>query len=348
MENLELYLKPFFGALIISFGLAVLIIKFARERNGIIDDSRSEDRHIHDKGKFISRWGGVAIIISFIVAIILDENLVMTNTLWGIIFGAIVVLAIGIYDDLKGLNWKIQLFFQSIAVSLLFFFGAKINYITNPFGDAFLFDTQEKIVIGIIVGFMWSLILINAMNWLDGIDGLSGGVTFIAAITIFILSLKPEVNQPPVGIISLVLAGSVLGFLILNFHPAKIMAGTSGAFFMGFVLAGLSFFAGTKIATTLLVLAIPIIDFFWVIGRRIKLKKSIFEADQEHLHHKLIRMGWSQKKISLFFYTVTILISVVALNIGASGKVAMIILLIILASAFFYIIKNHELKIEKQ
>jgi len=342
MLNIELYLKPFLGALALSLGLIILIIKLTKKRSSI-GDKRISKRHVHDKNESVSRLGGVAIIIAFILTILLDENLVITKILWGIIFGGVFILIIGLIDDLKELNWKTQLFFQTCAVSLIFIFGAKINYITNPFGEAFQLDTLGKILFGIILGIIWSLILMNAMNWLDGIDGLSGGVAFIGAMTIFLLSLKPEVNQPPVGILAMALAGSLFGFLIMNFYPAKIMAGTSGAFFMGFILAGLSVFAGTKIATTLLVLSIPIIDFFWVIGRRIKLGKSIFEADQEHLHHKLMKLGWSQRKISLFFYTITILIAMIALNIGATGKAAMVVLLLFLAIVFFNIINNYKL-----
>lgn len=343
MTTLVLYLKPFLIALALSLVLSILIIKFTKKKLLIsFNNQRIDKRHIHNKNKAISRWGGVAIAIAFIIPIFWDENLTINKTLWGIIFGGVFILVAGAWDDIKELNWKTQLFLQTCSVALLFIFGAKINYITNPLGGAIQLDTPEKFFGGIIMGVIWSLILINAMNWLDGIDGLSGGVAFIGAVTIFVLSLKPEVNQPPVGIISLALAGSLLGFLFFNFYPAKIMAGTGGAFLMGFILAGLSVFAGTKIATTLLVLAIPIIDFFWVIGERIKAGKSIFEADQEHLHHKLMRIGWSQTKIALFFYGVTILIAIVALNTGAGGKIVIALLLAFFSGIFFYIISNRK------
>ncbi len=344
MIDVDLYLKPFLLALAISLGLVILAIKTFGKRLAK-KQKRDEDRHVHDKTKTVCRMGGVAIIIAFIASIFLDENLVITRAMWGFVFGGALILIIGIIDDFKDLNWKIQLFFQTCIVSLIFIFGARISYITNPFGEAIQFDTSGKIFLGIIIGVVWSLILMNAMNWLDGIDGLSGGVALIGALTIFILSLKPEVNQPPVGIISMALAGSILGFLLLNFYPAKIMAGTSGAFFMGFILAGLSVFAGTKIATTLLVLSVPIIDFFWVIGRRIRLGKSIFEPDREHLHHRLMEIGWSQRKISIFFYIITILIALAALSIGAVGKVAMIVLIVVLAISMFRIINDYKLMI---
>jgi UDP-GlcNAc:undecaprenyl-phosphate GlcNAc-1-phosphate transferase len=331
-----------------SLVLAVFAMKFLEKKITCLNKKRTEKRHLHNKkGRQVSRLGGVAIIVAFVVTIILDKNLLITKDIWGIIFGGFFILLVGFLDDLKEIGWKVQLFFQFIAVSLVFIFGARIHYITNPFGEAIQFDSDLKIAFGVLLAIIWSLVLINAMNWLDGIDGLSGGVALVGAMTIFLLSLKPEVNQPPVAIIAIALAGSLLAFLILNFYPAKIMAGTSGAFFMGFILASLSVFAGTKIATTLLVLIIPIIDFFWVIGRRIKLKKSIFEADREHLHHKLLDMGWSQRKISLFFYSITVSIALIALNIGASGKVALVALLILVAFLFFGLINNYNLYLKK-
>lgn len=347
MIDFSLYLKPFLVALAISLGLVILAIKTFGKILAA-KQKRDEDRHVHDKTKSVCRVGGVAIIIAFVSAILLDDNLVITRNMWGFISGGILILAVGLVDDFKDLSWKIQLFFQTCIVSLIFIFGARITYITNPFGEAIQFDTSGKIFLGIIIGVVWSLVLMNSMNWLDGIDGLSGGVALIGAVTIFLLSLKPEVNQPPVGIISMALAGSLLGFLLMNFYPAKIMAGTSGAFFMGFILAGLSVFAGTKIATTLLVLSIPIIDFFWVIGRRIRLGKSIFEPDREHLHHRLLEIGWSQRKISLFFYAITILIAIAALNIGAVGKAAMIVLIVTLAISLFRIINDYKLMLSEK
>jgi len=118
----------------------------------------------------------------------------------------------------------------------------------------------------------------------------------------------------------MIVAGTALGFLIFNFYPSRILAGTSGSMFMGFILAVLAIFAGTKIATSILVMSIPVIDFIWVIGERIKNKKSIFQPDMFHVHYKLLSLGWSQKKTAFYFYAVTILISVVALNTRFIGK----------------------------
>ncbi len=320
------YLQPFLTALIISVGIVFLILRW--NKKGYLKKfflkNRKTKRHIHKK-EDVSRLGGVAIILAFVITILIDKNLVISNVLWGMILGSLIILVMGMWDDFKEIDWRWQLFFQIVAVGLIFLFGAKINYISNPFGEVIHFNTPIKMILGISLGIVWSLILMNALNWLDGIDGLSGGISLIAIITIFLLALKPEVNQPPVAIIAMAFAGGLLGFLLFNFYPAKIMAGTGGAFFMGFVLAGLSIFAGTKIATTLLVLTIPLLDFFWVIVRRLKSGKSIFQPDQSHLHHSLLKMGWSQRKITLFFYLVTSLIAGLALSVSTTDKIVLVI-----------------------
>ena len=331
------YLQPFFLSLFFSIGIIMLILfwskKTLRKRKNDTVGGRNEKRHIHKK--YVTRLGGVAIILSFIVTVLIDKNLVISNILQGIIWGGVIILIVGVWDDLREIGWQWQLFFQIVAVSVVFLFGAKINYITNPLGGVIYFDTPFKMWVSVLLGVGWSLVLINAINWLDGIDGLSGGVSFIAAMTIFFLSLKPEVNQPPMAIIAMAFAGGLLGFLLFNFYPAKIMAGTGGAFFMGFLLATLAIFAGTKIATTLSVLTIPILDFFWVIIKRIKEKKSVFRADQNHLHHFLLKKGWSQRKIAIFFYLISLLIAVFTLGISTIGKVVLMLFITIVMMVIY-------------
>jgi UDP-N-acetylmuramyl pentapeptide phosphotransferase/UDP-N-acetylglucosamine-1-phosphate transferase len=163
----------------------------------------------------------------------------------------------------------------------------------------------------------WIVLMINSMNWIDGVDGLSGGVSLIGALTIFLLSLKPEVNQPPVAIIAMALSGAILGFLIFNFYPSKILSGTSGS---------------------MLVMAIPIIDAVWVMAERIKSGNSIFKSDNRHLHHKLLDLGWSQKKIALFFFSVTVFIALIAVNTRAMGKIiTMALVAIIMLSVLVFL-----------
>ena len=329
-----LYLNPFLAAFLTSVILLFLIVNFFGKNS----DTRKNKRHIHAKN--ISRWGGAAIFVAFFVAIFLDKNLIVTRDIWGILIGAIFIFSIGLWDDFKELNWKTQLFFQIAAVAVIFIFGIKIETLSNPFGEIIFLDGTVGWVLGFLIASGWILILTNAMNWLDGIDGLSGGIFLISFLAMFFLALKPEVNQPPVGILAIILLGVSLGFLIFNFPPGKIMLGSSGVFFLGFLLAGLSIFAGTKIATTLLVLFVPMIDFFWVIVQRLKTGKKITDPDKEHLHHKLLAIGWTQKRIDLFFYFVTLLVLLIALNAKGLEKILVIFILFLAMMVFYWSIEK--------
>lgn len=341
MEKIILYLNPF----LISFCLSIVFVSLINILSEkfipfLGSNIRLGKRHIHQKN--ISRFGGLAIFCSFFLTIFINENLVITRDIVGIFAGGVVIFILGFCDDLWEIDWKKQIFFQILAISLIFAGGVKINY-SSLLGNDFLSTSGFwGLVLGFLIGLIWSLILINAMNWLDGMDGLSGGVYLIVLLAVFLLSLKPEVNQPPVGILSLSLAGGVLGFLIFNFPPAKIMIGSNGVFFVGFILAGMSIFAGMKIATTLMILFIPMADFFWVIGKRILLGKSIFSPDKEHLHHKLLNIGWSQRMIIVFFYLVTLVVTVVALNVRGFQKILMILFLFFAMWVFYVYINKRE------
>lgn len=296
-------------------------------------------RHIHRSNAF--RVGGIAMIIAFNLSIFLNSDLFMSVPLFGVMLASVVILVIGVWDDVREVFWKTQFFYQVAAAIIVFIFGLRIYGFTNPLGGMIHLTTGIGVIVSVFLVVFWIVLMINSMNWLDGIDGLSGGISFIGAITIFILSLRPEVNQPPVAILSSILSGVTLSFLIFNFYPSIIIAGTSGSMFMGFALASLAIFAGTKVATAILVLSLPIIDFVWVIGERIRRGKSIFKADRNHLHYKLMELGWSQRKIALYFYSITIMLAIVALNTRDIGKSIMLIaVVVIMTGALIFINKK--------
>ena len=336
------YLIPFLTSFFISVILISLGIYFGKKFKW---KDRDSERHIHHRG--ILRVGGVALVLAFNLAILLNKDLVITAPLYGLMAGSLILLVAGILDDVREMFWKTQFLFQVAAVVLAFIFGVRIYAVTNPLNGGIIdFNSGMGTVISAVLVLVWTILLINAMNWVDGTDGLSGGITFIGALTIFFLSLKPEVNQPPMAIISMILAGSTLGFLIFNFNPAFALAGTAGSTFMGFALATMAIFAGTKIATSILVLSIPLIDFLWVIVERLKSKKSIFRPDKSHLHFKLLGLNWSQRKIAIFFYIITVIISLIALNTRAVGKTITILTaaMIMLSALFFISRKSAALK----
>jgi UDP-GlcNAc:undecaprenyl-phosphate GlcNAc-1-phosphate transferase len=238
----DFFLMPFFISFAIVAVLLTVFIWLNKKRT--FCETRKSQRHIHHLG--ISRFGGVALIIAFIATILLDGRLVITPALLAVLVALLAILIFGFLDDIKQLSWKIQLFFQVAIVAFVYIKGVRLDYISNPFGGIFLFHNYGGFIVGIIVVVIWTVLLINSMNWIDGIDGISSGISLIGGATIFFLSLRPEVNQPPIGIISTVFMGGLLAFLLFNFHPAKIIAGTSGSMFMGFVLAVLAIFSAQK------------------------------------------------------------------------------------------------------
>ena len=338
----SLYLMPMFSSLLISVSLLILLISFGQKYSN--DDGRTSNRHIHKKG--ILRFGGIALILSFLFAILLDKNLVIGAPLLGVLFGSLLILFLGVVDDFKQIAWKKQLFFQFLIVIFVYIMGVHLEYVTNPFGGVLVLDAGWGYVFGFLISTIWIIFLMNAMNWVDGIDGVAGGVALIGIVAIFFLSLRPEVNQPPIGIIAAVFAGGLVAFLLFNFYPAKILAGSSGSMFIGFILAVLAIFAGAKIATTLLVLAVPIIDALWVIGERFKAGASIFSGDRRHLHFRLLELGWSQRNICLFYYVITALVAFIALNTQALEKMIALFLVTMVILVFFVIIRR-KMKIKK-
>ncbi|MEA2097640.1 MAG: MraY family glycosyltransferase [Patescibacteria group bacterium] len=332
-----LYLKPFLVALIFSVIFTKTLILFGRKYK--LYDKIKENK-IHQKN--IARFGGVAIIISFLIAIFLSGDLIFDNLKLGIVFSCLVILFFGIYDDLKNLSWKKQLLGQIIIVVIMIYAGLNVDYIANPFGGTeFRLDILQYSVFGIEYSVFGSLFILfwiigfmNVMNWLDGLDGLAGGVGIIGAIALFFLSISSLVNQPPLGIISIALAGAILGFLFFNFYPAKIFMGTTGSMFLGFILAVLAIFSGGKIATVLLVMGFPILDAVWVIIQRIKAGESIFKGDARHLHYKLLEKGWSQKKVVIFIYLICLSFGISAIVFQSLGKFLVLAVLFV----FFYLV----------
>lgn len=308
-----LYLAPFLTALGGSVLLCTLIIwlskKFQwkwRSRGG---------------AKHIPRIGGVAALLAFLIAIAVDQNLVITSDIAGLLFGAIVLFAAGLIDDVKDISWKWQLGIQAaLVVSVIVFFSVQIESITIPFGSAIYFQ-GALFWIGAFLTFVWFLSLINAMNWIDGIDGLSPGIMVLASLVLFAVSLRPEVMQPPVAILAITLAGSYLGLFFFNFPAAKIFSGTVGTFFGGFAIAYLSIFAGAKIASAFLVLSIPLFDALWVVWKRVQAGHHVTMPDKRHMHFVLQKkFGWSKRRTLFVLLGAVFILAFISMTAGSIGK----------------------------
>jgi UDP-GlcNAc:undecaprenyl-phosphate GlcNAc-1-phosphate transferase len=174
----------------------------------------------------------------------------------------------------------------------------------------------------------WLIGFINAVNWLDGMDGLAGGVGAVASLTMFLLATSALVNQPPLAVMAIALCGALVGFLAFNGYPARIYMGTSGAYFLGFLLAVLAIFAGGKIATAFLVMGFPLLDAFWVIVERLRRGSSPFVGgDRSHLQYNLLDRGWSERRVVFFICLLSALFGAVALYFQGLAKfIALIIL----------------------
>jgi UDP-GlcNAc:undecaprenyl-phosphate GlcNAc-1-phosphate transferase len=162
--------------------------------------------------------------------------------------------------------------------------------------------------------------MINSINFIDGLDGLSSGIGLIAAVTLGVISLTDQFSQPYVAVLCFVLAGSLLGFLRWNFHPATIFVGTSGVMFIGYTLALLSILGTAKVVVALLVLGVPIIDAFWIIVRRLAQGRSPFSPDRGHLHHRLLDIGLSHRQTVLLIYGICIGLAVLAMLLSGATQ----------------------------
>ena len=305
-----------------AFGTSIILISFLLWIGGKYNFS-----------KVVRRFGGLVVILVFGLFVLIDKNLIITKPIMGILVGGLLILIFGLWDDLKNISWKWQLLFQIIIALVAISFGVRSGYITNPLGGIILLTSP---VIYTILYTLYYILFINALNWLDGIDGLSGSVTLVTLGIISFLSLLPHVNQPAVAILCAIAGGTILGFLVFNWHPAKIIAGTAGAWFFGFLLASLSIFAGAKVATVLMVALIPILDLVRVVYERYQAGQSVFLRDSRHLQFKLLKLGLGEAQIAFMIASASILIGMIALNVSAAGKLAF---MIFFSVSYFWIIR---------
>ncbi|MBR1907766.1 undecaprenyl/decaprenyl-phosphate alpha-N-acetylglucosaminyl 1-phosphate transferase [bacterium] len=226
------------------------------------------------------------------------------SLLSGILLGGSLMFLLGLIDDIYNLNAKFKLFIQIAIATLVYLLGVKIDIIFNPFGGVF-----ELGLLSYPITILWIVGISNAINFIDGVDGLAGSVISVNSITLGIIAVSMIPANPISALIAFILAGSTLAFLTYNYNPAKIFMGDGGALFSGFLLATLSIAGVMKTATLAIllpfvILVVPIMDITFSSLRRIMKGKSPFVADAEHIHHKLLKAGFSQKN------TVAILTSV--------------------------------------
>jgi UDP-GlcNAc:undecaprenyl-phosphate/decaprenyl-phosphate GlcNAc-1-phosphate transferase len=277
----------------------------------------------------VPRGGGLAISAAFLLvagayllvndrADILSIPVTLEPTdVAALLLGGAAAAALGAIDDLFDLRARWQLLGQVALALGAVAAGVTIDFIANPITGG-IQRFEGAAAAGLTV--FWIVGMINSINWIDGLDGLSSGVAFIAAVTLGIISLTTQVGQPLIAVLCFALAGALLGFLRWNFYPATIFAGTSGVQFVGYTLAVLAILGTAKVAVAVLVLGVPIIDTFWIIVRRLSQRRSPFSPDRTHIHHRLLDLGLSHRGTVLVIYGLCVVFALLGMLLSGVNQ----------------------------
>ena len=295
-----------------SCGLALFvtpILRHAAIENGVLD--QPNERKIHKNA--VPRVGGIAVVISFFTSIAIAYLLFRPQLnesmayLTGLCIGTIVISITGIWDDLWSLTARRKMVGQVAAALILVPFGFVIRRLNLPFVGTIDVGWQ----VGVSLTVFWVVGIVNTINFIDGMDGLAAGVTVTIAAALFIVSVMN--HHLLMAIVCLIVAGSALGFLRYNFHPASIFMGDCGAMFLGLALAAVSvrvMFQSSSPTTIsfvpVLIFGVPIADTTWAIMRRLRKRESPFHADSFHTHHRLFDIGFTQRRVAIILYIASI------------------------------------------
>ena len=348
-----LVLAAFGTAGILTFLLTPHVKDFAHKVGAI--DVPLDGRRMHTQP--IPRLGGLAIFMGFLASALIFGKWDMT--MFSILLGAMIIVVLGIFDDIVSLGAKFKFLIQVIAAVIpVCIGGLKIEFFTsfNPFSDNQYFSLG---IFAVPITIIWIVGITNAVNLIDGLDGLAAGVSSIAAITMLAVGLLT--NEIMVAIVMAALAGSCIGFLPYNFNPAKIFMGDTGALFLGFMLATMSiqgffkFYAVISFAVPFLILGLPIFDTASAITRRLLQHRSPMSPDRGHVHHKLVDMGFNVKQSVAILYAISGTLGLAAVVLTTSGEakamflIAAVIVVMALASwILFKIPRSHHVRKEQE
>ena len=326
------YLSAFALALLFSF----ILTRFVRNRavdNGWLPILASH--HIHER--LIPRLGGVAIFFSFVTVITLVlatrlfpslDNAASLRSVFYVMAAGSLIFLIGVFDDFRSINPYVKFAGQIVAGIILYFGGFKILNLPVLFG------WHDFGWVALPLTVLWVLLITNAFNLIDGLDGLAAGSALFSTFAVFVVALSN--GSSLVGVLALVLAGAIAGFLKFNFNPATIFLGDSGSLFIGFMLAALAL-VGSQKSTTVVAVAIPVVSFglplletLLSVFRRFLNGQPLFRADREHIHHKLLARGFSQRQAVVVLYGVSALFGFLSLFllVPGNGAVGMVLLVV--------------------
>lgn len=316
-------------SIVVAFVASILLTPLVRKlafRIGAVD--KPNYRKVHTA--IMPRIGGLAIFGAFLIGylILRPEDIHAT----GILIGAVIIILTGFLDDMLEITAKAKITGQLAAALIVVMWGGlQIDFINLPFGGQIEFG-----VFSIPITIIWIIGITNAINLIDGLDGLAAGVSSIALITLSIMAII--MGDPFVIATAAILAASSLGFLFFNFHPAKIFMGDTGSLFLGYMISVLALLGFKNVAVISLIipvimLGVPISDTFFAIVRRIRMKQKIMAPDKSHLHHCLLRAGFSHKQTVLIIYGLAALFGLAAILFSQATVWGSIILLVIMLLA---------------
>ncbi len=330
MSVLGLALLAMFIAAVISLAMTPLVKKLA-EKVGAIDVPR-DNRRMHNHP--IPRMGGLAIFFGFIVSVLLFSELDIAKL--GLLLGAVLIVILGIFDDIYTLSARLKIIVQVIAACIAAFSGNCITVLSNP--NFFSNNPYWELgFMSIPITVLWIVGITNAVNLIDGLDGLACGVSAISSIAMLIIALF--VSEGDVAVMISALAGACIGFLPYNINPARIFMGDTGSTFLGYILATVSIQGMFKLPTIIsfvvpfLMLGLPIFDVAFAFFRRLLKGQNPMHPDRGHIHHRLIDRGFSQKQTVGILYVVSAILGMSAVLLTTSGAIKAMIFLASMVAA---------------
>lgn len=345
------YLLIFIVATCGSLALTPLV-QWVCERYGWMDKPR-DGRHVHERP--VPRLGGVAIFSSMLVALailpFIHNHLTRSlstsqQQLLTIVLPATLALLLGVYDDFRGTNARFKFLTQASVGLLFYFLGGRIESLSIPWVGTVALPS----ILGCALTVLWIIAITNAFNLIDGVDGLATGTALFASLVM--LGVSVMLGHPVVTVMVVALCGALIGFLPYNFNPASIFLGDSGSLFIGFTLSALSVQGAQKASTAvavvipLIAFGLPVLDTGFSMVRRFISGRPLFDGDREHIHHKLLERGWSQRRVALVLYGVCALFGLLALCFvhDASMRMAGLFLLVIGVAVVFIVgsLRYHE------
>lgn len=310
-------------AVAVAFALALagtpLVIRLAH-RAGAVD--QPDERKVHQVA--MPRIGGCAFFLAFMISTVFILKVPAPYT--GIVLGGAIIFIVGLLDDVYQISPWLKLLGQCLAAVVAMSFGVVVYFVTNPFEGMFLLGN-----LALPLTFLWIVGITNAINLIDGLDGLAAGISAVAATTMGVVALLQGLDL--VFMVAMVLVAALIGFLPYNFHPAKTFMGDCGSNFLGFVLAGLAVCGMTKstavisLIIPIIILGIPILDTLFAIVRRLNNRTPIFRPDKDHLHHRLMALGFSHRNTVLVIYAISAFFGALAIVFSLTNMTRVSLLL---------------------